>query len=139
MNDLGTLIENYGVSKEHEKLLKTELDDLNKQIKSILCTVPNGVGESTSFEAKYQIVKSDSLDTDGLLAMFMKSKEYADVIDAYSLVVYKPVLDMEALEKALYDNQIDPKLISEFTTTKEVERLTVKRKKESTGWKKRNS
>ena len=137
MENLNELIEQYGIAKEKEKLLKTDIDGWNKQIKNILRDVDGGVGDSDSFEAKFQIVKNESFDEPRLISMFLSVPAGVSINDEYGIVEYVPQINAEALEKAIYDGRLDPTILNEYKKVTTIERLTVKRKKE-VSWKKRS-
>lgn len=138
MQSLDSLIEDYGLAKEKEKLLKVNLNALNTDIKNILRNTEGGIGRSDSFEAKFQVVKSESFDEPRLISLFLTVPFAKAINDEYNIIEYVPQLNPDALEKAIYDGRLDPAALNDYKKVTEIERLTVKRKKEDIKWKKRS-
>lgn len=135
---LEDLIERYGKNKTIVNSYKKDIDEDNEEIKRLI--VDQGVpveGKDGSFKAyskhytaTYSVSKTEDFDETKLIA---KLKELIDKADIEHLsmikkcIVYKPVVDMDALENAIYHGVIPASELNDCRVSKEVARLTVKK------------
>lgn len=135
---LEDLIERYGKNKAAVDSYKKDINEDNKEIKRLI--VDQGVpveGKNGSFKAysenytaTYSVSKTEDFDETKLIA---KLKELIDKADIEHLsmikrcIVYKPIVDMDALENAIYHGVIPASELNDCRVSKEVSRLTVKK------------
>lgn len=138
---LEDLIERYGKNKAVVDSYKKDIDEDNKEIKRLI--VDQGVpveGKDGSFKAysenytaTYSVSKTEDFDENKLI---LKLKDLINKADIESLpaikkcIVYKPTVDMEALENAIYLGTISASELSDCRVSKETARLVVKKNKE---------
>ena len=132
MSTLNELVARYGKNNAEMNRYKKLCEPDNAEIKSIMGTT--GVHECTAggFTAKYTVSKSESFDEEKLTETFktLKINDEQFASDIPGLIEYKPVINMDVLENAIYDGRIAPAALAGCKTTKETVKLTVSRVKE---------
>ena len=132
------LIERYGEAKtvvdSYNKQLEADNKEIKKRIVEVGVPVEGKPGSFTGYSENYKVTcsvsKSEDFDETKLIA---KLKELIDKADIEHLsmikkcIVYKPVVDMDALENAIYHGVIPASELNDCRISKEVSRLTVKK------------
>lgn len=123
MTDLKNLIESFGEKNEIVKSLKKETDVLNTQIKDIMSKNANAIVDTEHFTAKYSVVTTESFDEERLIS---RLKE----LGKSSVIKTVEVVDMEALENAIYNGQIAGADLADCKVSKSTQKLVVSVRKE---------
>lgn len=131
MSNLNELVARYGKTNAELKVLKTSADADNKEIKSIMSATGLTECEAGGYKAKYSVSKSESFDDEKLLSklktLAVNEEQLASEIPG--LVEYKPVINMDVLEDAIYNGKISPAELADCKVTKETARLTISKVK----------
>ena len=125
MSNLNELVARYGKTNAELKVLKTSADADNKEIKSIMSATGLTECEAGGYKAKYSVSKSESFDDDKLV----KKLKELNVDDIAGLIEYKPVVNMDVLEDAIYNGMINAASLADCKVTKETARLTISKVK----------
>ena len=126
MAQLETLIPIYYDNKQNLDFYKKECDAGNAEIKKLMAEQNIKEAEFLGIVAKYVIQKKESFNEEALLKL-LKEKGYTNAIRT------KEYVDMDALENALYHDEIDKDTVVEMDKCKEVKeviQLRVSKKKE---------
>lgn len=122
MNDLQKLINEFGTRNEQVKSLKKETDALNTQIKEIMANLPGGVAETEQFVAKYSVTTTSDFDEPKLI-------ERLKQLGCHGVIKTVEVVDMDALENAIYNGHIAGSELADCKVSKSVAKLVVSVKK----------
>lgn len=125
MKNLGLMIAEYGTLNSDLNNLKRNVDTLNKEIKAEMKERELTSYETNGWTASYQIRKSENIDEDKVINILTE----ANVADG--IVKYKPYIDEDALESAIYNGALSKEVllkIQDCKTSKEVVALVVKRR-----------
>lgn len=121
---LMTLVERYGNLKAEVDSYKKQIDADNKDIKSLMSTLGLDDFESETYRAHYSVSVSEGFDQDKLVKKL-------ETLGIKGLIVMKPVVDMTALENAIYNGKVDAADLAECKVRKETPKLNIyKNKKE---------
>ena len=126
MNTLTTLIESYGKNKSQLDKFKKLCDKENKQIKELMVEGNHSDFESDNYVAKYYESERTSFDSEKALAILKR----AGINQCVKTV---EVLDEDAFESMLYNNEIPKELLPELnecTETKKVPTLKISMRKD---------
>jgi len=125
MAELEKLIPVYYDNKQNLDFYKKECDAGNAEIKKLMAEQNIKDYEVDGIVAKYVIQNKESMNEEALLKL-LKEKGYTNVIKT------KEYVDMDALENALYHDEIDKDTVVEMDKCKEVKeviQLRVSKKK----------
>lgn len=125
MAELEKLIPVYYDNKQNLDFYKKECDAGNAEIKKLMAEQKIKDYEVDGIVAKYIIQNKESMNEEALLKL-LKEKGYTNVIKT------KEYVDMDALENALYHDEIDKDTVVEMDKCKEVKeviQLRVSKKK----------
>ena len=125
MAELEKLIPMYYDNKQNLDFYKKECDAGNAEIKKLMAEQKIKDYEVNGIVAKYVIQNKESMNEEALLKL-LKEKGYTNVIKT------KEYVDMDALENALYHDEIDKDTVVEMDKCKEVKeviQLRVSKKK----------
>lgn len=125
--ELANYIDEYGKYKQEEKRIKANLDHYNKLIKTKMGEDNLDEFEGTDYIASYTLRKQESLDLDGVLSILLNYCE--DTARDLGIIKTKDYIDTDALEKAIYKNELDKDVLIEMNTCKQIKRtptLTIK-------------
>ena len=124
---LDTLIPQYAENKamldDYKKICDTE----NKQIKDIM---DEGSYEAGGYKATKSVQVRESMNEDKLLDVMRNHREVAEL---NGIIKIKEYIDMDMLESAIYNKQIDKDMLMEIDKcreTKEVVTLRISKVKE---------
>ena len=119
---LEKLVDQYGRLKTEMDSYKKSVEESNAEIKVLMkdANLENFSGKQ--FKAKYTVVVSESFNEPKLL---VKLKE----LGIEGVIKTKEYVDMEELEKVIYNGEIDPKLLADCKDVKETPRLTISKLK----------
>lgn len=124
---LDTLIPQYAENKaildDYKKICDTE----NKQIKDIM---DEGSYEAGGYKATKSVQVRESMNEDKLLDVMRNHREIAEL---NGIIKIKEYIDMDMLESAIYNKQIDKDMLMEIDKcreTKEVVTLRISKVKE---------
>lgn len=124
------LVQRYGTLKAEMDSYKKQVDQDNKDIKTIMAREGLTMIKSGDFVAKYSVIVSEDFDKEKLLSklrtMFVDGKG----MDELGVIVYEPVVSMEALEDLIYNGKINAADLADCKTRKETPRLTISKAKE---------
>ena len=123
--ELKELILIYYDNKQNLDFYKKECDAGNAEIKKLMAEQKIKDYEVDGIVAKYVIQNKESMNEEALLKL-LKEKGYTNVIKT------KEYVDMDALENALYHDEIDKDTVVEMDKCKEVKeviQLRVSKKK----------
>lgn len=121
---LNSLVERYGNLKGEMDSYKKQVDADNKEIKNLMSSLGVNEFRSDNYTAKYSVAVSENFDEDRLVAKLQN-------LGIEGLVVMKPVVDMTALENAIYNGKVDAADLADCKVRKETPRLNIyKNKKE---------
>ena len=125
---LDTLIPQYAENKaildDYKKICDTE----NKQIKDIM---DEGSYEAGGYKATKSVQVRESMNEDKLLDVMRNHREVAEL---NGIIKIKEYIDMDMLESAIYNKQIDKDMLMEIDKcreTKEVVTLRISKVKEN--------
>ena len=121
---LDTLVERYGNLKGEMDSYKKQVDEDNKEIKTLMSSLSLKEFKSENYTAKYTVAVSENFDEDKLVAKLQN-------LGIEGLVVMKPTVDMTALENAIYNGKVDAADLADCKIRKETPKLNIyKNKKE---------
>jgi hypothetical protein len=122
---LEKLIPEYANVKAEADRYGKQKDGLNSQIKDIMRTMADPQYRAGEWVATLSVVKRESFDEGKLMELF--SSQFKELSEAYGIIKLKPVIDMAALENAIYDNKIDPRELANCKVSNSYEKLTIKK------------
>lgn len=120
-DDLATLIENYILNKENEKIYKDNASVENTQIKEIMHSRNITEFSTNSGTATITEQQKETFIEDALIE-FLKKNNIAD-----DIVKTKEYVDFDALESAIYHEKISKDLVKKMASCKETKTTTVLR------------
>ena len=126
MKNLESLVNEYGILNKSLKNLKKSVDDLNKEIKNEMAARQLDSFESNSWKISYQTRRSESLDEDKVINILVKNNLEEGII------AYKPYINENALESAIYNGSIPTDVLKEISGCKNIKEtfaLVIKEKK----------
>lgn len=118
--DLTELINVFGETKTTADVLKKECDEYSKDIKDRMSKNLSYEVSTDKFTAKLSNIETKSFDEPKLL---VKLKSMGDI--AKSVIRTVEVVDMTALENAIYNREIDASALTDCQVVKTQQRLTV--------------
>ena len=132
MVKLSETVKQYCESKEEEKTLKKKLSGLSSEIKEQL-----NADEETKFEAGDWVVElqnkvSEDIDEAKLVSFIQRYWAEKGKEEECPYIQYVPVINMEALEKDIYNKNIPEDILNAIQScriTKETQALIYKRAK----------
>lgn len=132
MSNLNELVARYGKTNAELKVLKTSADADNKEIKDIMSSTGLHEHVSGGYKAKYSVSKSESFDEEKLVETLkhLKINDEQFASDIPGLIEYKPVVNMDALENAIYNGNVSASDLAGCKVVKETARLTISKVKE---------
>lgn len=125
---LQNLVYEYGVHKTKADSLKKKCDAENSEIKEIMGEYNLSEIESGDYTAKLSISERETVDEDVLLEV---AKKHQNIFN--DIIKTKEYVDSDALEKAIYNNQIPNDILLELDkarTIKQIPTLRVSKNKE---------
>lgn len=128
---LSELIERYGnnyyEAKSYEKQINADKDEIKKRM------LESTIGESDSdtYVVTLTDIKIEDFDNDKLVAKLKSlwAEEHGSMENPYLKLVYVP--DMEAIERAIYDNELNPNDLIDCKIVKHQNRMNIKKKGKS--------
>lgn len=132
-NKLEELISRYGRLKSEMDSYKKQVDADNKNIKSIMSGM--GINEYTAddYTAKYTVAISESFDDDKLVETLFNLWDEAhpyELRESCPWVKVKYVPDMEEIENALFDGELNGADLADCKIVKKIPKLTISKTKE---------
>ena len=124
MNELSLteLIDNYGETKAQLDIVKKDAELMNSEIKKLMTAGSLETVSGSEFKATCKEIKSESFNEDKLL---IKLKE----LGVEGCIKTKEYVDMEELESAIYNGEIEPTKLAECKEVKTQLRLTISKLK----------
>lgn len=113
---LEELIPTYALNKEHLDKHKKICDAQNTVIKEQLEKLGQDEYSAGGYVAKRTVVTKESMNEDRLLDI-LKQHDIPDIVKT------KEYVDMDALEKYLYNNEMSPKLAKDLDSCREVKEV----------------
>ena len=123
IEQLKDLIPQYAFNKNEMDSYKKLCDGGNAKIKKLMAEEKLNNFDAGSHSAKITVQNRQIMNEDKLLETIKK-------LDRPDLIKTKEYVDMDLLEKALYNNEIDAKELDSCVTTKEIITLKVSMNKE---------
>lgn len=135
MNKLDELIPQYAENKNELDSYKKICDRENAQIKELMAKLPNKSYEAGGYRATYSVSKREDFKEDDLISLFTSVPSFVKIADKYNIVKTKPYIDMDMLEKALYDEALSKDQVLDLNKARESKevvtlRITKIKKKE---------
>lgn len=127
--DIKEKVNQYGKLKEQESALKKDVDKLNKEIKTYMGENELDTLEADDFVASYTLRRKEDFNEDKLIDLF--KEELKDYAYEMGIIKTKEYIDMDAVEKAAYNGNIDEELLGKMggcKTVKHTPTLTIKSK-----------
>jgi len=117
---LKTIIDRYGKEKAELDAQKKIVDEDNAKIKELMTAdnLENAIGDE--FKATCKTIVSENFNEDKLLVVLKK-------MNVPGVIKTKEYVDMEELENAIYNGEIDATKLASCKERKETLRLTVSR------------
>ena len=133
---LEELIEEYAQNKHEYDFIKKECDRGNSKIKDLMTELNLDVYTTDEHKVIKSIQHRQTLNEDVLLDYFLTVPAYHKIAQVYGIVKTKSYVDMDALEKAIYDGGFSDEQLLELNKAKEYKdvvtlRLTKNKKKEN--------
>lgn len=128
------IIKQYCENKEQEKALKNEISEQGKSIKTYMADHEDKPIEVDGYTVSIQERKTEDVNPEQMLNAVLNwwgAKAMGSMQCPF--VKYVPAIDMEALESAIYNEQVDKDLLLEIDkcrTVKVTRALVYKAKKE---------
>lgn len=129
MEVLRTIVSRYCKLKNEVDGYKKQIEEDNKNIKVLMKEGGLTKVESEGFTVNYSVAVSESFDEEKLLSKLRSMKFGDKMADEIGLIEYVPKVNMDALENAIYNRQVDPIELADCRIRKETERLTIKKGK----------
>lgn len=128
-NLLVEAVERYGSTKAEMDSYKKLVDEDNKLIKKLMVEKGLTVCEGENFTAKYSVAVSENFDEDKLVSKLQSiwSEHNGSMTNPYLKMVYVP--DMDAIENAIYNGQLNAADLADCKVRKETPRLTISKTK----------
>lgn len=123
---LSLLIDAYALVKEKAEAAKKDAEDRNKEIKEIMAEFDIDNFSTDNYTAKVIIQRRESMHEDALIDV-LQTSGYDE-----GIVKMKPYVDMDALESAIYHDEIPQEVqdkMSECVSVKEVQTLKITKNK----------
>ena len=120
---LKEIIPQYAFNKNEMDSYKKLCDRDNAIIKSIMSEEKIDTFDTGNYTAKMSIQNRQTMNEDKLM-------EIIKDMDRFDLIRTKEYVDMDLLEKAIYNEEINPQHLNSCITTKEVVTLKVSLNKE---------
>ena len=135
---LSQLVERYGNLKTEMDSYKKQVEADNAEIKKIM--KDSGIDSFTAggYTASYSVAVSENFDEDKLIAK-LEHLTYQDpnsgatvcVGSGLGIIKMRPYVDMEALENAIYNGNVNAADLADCKVRKETPKLTIKKEKKS--------
>jgi len=133
---LDILIPRYAQNKQELDDYKKICDKENRQIKDSMKALGETEHPAGDYIAKYSVQQRESMNEDILISLFTSVPAFVGLDDKYNIVKTKPYIDFDALEKALYNNELSETLLADLDKAREVKEVVtlrvskIKKKKE---------
>ena len=131
METFEELVERYYLNKQQENELHKRNTEDNTTIKTHMHLSSLTKTDADKYTVSITEVKSEKFNDDKLVQKLREiwSKDHGSMTCPWLKMVYVP--DMEAIENAIYENELDPKMLAECKDVSVRENLYVKLKKEA--------
>lgn len=116
---LDELVPQYALNKKELDSYKKLCDEENKSIKSIMQDLTLQHYTAGGYKVTKTVQKRDRLNEDMLLSLFTSVPKLIKVAENCNLVKTKQYVDMDALEKAIYDDKFTIDELLELNAAKE--------------------
>ena len=133
---LDILIPRYAQNKQELDDYKKICDKENKQIKDSMQALGETEHPVGDYIAKCSVQQRESMNEYILISLFTSIPAFVKLDDKYNIVKTKPYIDFDALEKALYNNELSETLLADLDKAREVKEVVtlrvskIKKKKE---------
>lgn len=128
MADLTTLIDKYGDENKEYNDLKKIVEEDKLEIKRIMLEAGSENEEGNNYKVSCKTIVTEDFNLDKLLAK-LKSMWKEDSDNPYIKTI--EIVDMEAVEQAIYSGEIDAKKLASCKESKSQVRLSVSKLKAS--------
>jgi len=131
METFEELVERYYLNKQQENELHKRNTEDNTTIKTHMHLGSMTKTDTNNYTVSITEVKSEKFNDDKLVQKLREiwSKDHGSMECPWLKMVYVP--DMEAIENAIYENELDPKMLADCKEVSVRENLYVKLKKEA--------
>ena len=132
---LENLIPQYATNKSEMEYYKKICDGENAQIKRLMSELDLEEYLTEKYKVTKTVQHRQKLNEDILLDMFLNDSALADAAKKYKIVRTKSYVDMEALEKAIYDEGFSSDellLLNKAMESKEIVSLRISKIKKET-------
>ena len=133
---LDILIPRYAQNKQELDDYKKICDRENAQIKASMKALGKTEYPVGDYVAKYSVQQRENMNEDVLISLFTSVPAFVHMDTVYNIVKTKPYIDFDALEKALYNNELSDSLLADLNKAREVKEVVtlrvskIKKKKE---------
>lgn len=121
---LDKLVPQYGANKALMENYKKQCEEENKEIKQIMSDLVLQHYTAGGYKISKSVQTKENLDEDILLDII---KNNSSVINTERLIKTKEYVDMDELEKALYNNEIPKEVILDMDKARTVKKVTTLR------------
>lgn len=127
MNRLDELIPQYAQNKSEFDNYKKVVDRENAEIKRLMHDDSLDRYETGGYRAVYTVSKRETMNEEGLIALFTSVPGFVRLNDSYGVVKQRPYIDFDVLEKLLYDGKLSDEQIMDLDKEREVKEVVTLR------------
>ena len=120
---LDKLIPQYAVNKSELDNYKKICDKDNAQIKAIMGELALSWYKTDDYKISRIIQKREKLNEDILLDLFIQDTDLKDIAGRYNIIKLKEYIDMDALEKAIYNGGLSDGDLLKLNKAKETKEV----------------
>lgn len=123
MSKLDELIPMYAQNKMELDGYKKIVDKENAEIKELMQADSLDRYETGGYRAVYTVSKRETMNEEGLIALFTSVPGFVRLNDSYGVVKQRPYIDFDVLEKLLYDGKFSDEQIMDLDKTRETKEV----------------
>ena len=124
---LDKLIPQYAVNKYELDNYKKVCDKDNAQIKQLMTELELSWYKTEDYKISRIVQKREKLNEDILLDLFTQDANLKEIAEKYNIIKLREYVDMEALEKAIYDGGLSDEDLLTLNKAKETKEVTTLR------------
>ena len=127
MEKLDDLIIRYAANKLEFDSYKKIVDKENAEIKAIMLSSKLDSHEAGGYKATCTVSQRETMNEEMLISLFTSVPGFVSVNNNYSIVKMKPYIDFDALENALYHNELTTDQMLDMDKAREVKEVVTLR------------
>lgn len=124
---LDKLIPQYAANKSELDNYKKVCDKDNAQIKQLMTELALSWYKTEDYKISRIVQKREKLNEDILLDLFIQDTDLKDIAERYNIIKLKEYIDMDALEKAIYNGGLSDGDLLKLNKAKETKEVTTLR------------